>query len=161
MKMVTEGDLLWKPSQQQIEKSGISLFMKWLKQEKDLSFGNQSELWKWSVEELEMFWENIWNYCQVKSSTPYNQVLESRKMPGAKWFTGATLNYAEHVFRNVRGNKPAVIFQSETTRRTEISWKELQKKTAMVANSLKELGVKQGDRVVAYMPNIPETVIAF
>ncbi|PEB51748.1 acetoacetate--CoA ligase [Bacillus pseudomycoides] len=161
MKAITEGVLLWKPSQQQIENSGISLFMKWLKKEKGLSFGSQNELWKWSVEELETFWENIWNYCQVKSNTSYNQVLESRLMPGVKWFTGSTLNYAEHVFRNIRGNKPAVIFQSETTRRTELSWKELYEKTAMVANSLKELGVKPGDRVVAYMPNIPETVIAF
>lgn len=161
MKAITEGMLLWKPSQQQIENSGISLFMKWLKKEKGLSFGSQNELWKWSVEELETFWENIWNYCQVKSNTSYNQVLESRLMPGVKWFTGSTLNYAEHVFRNIRGNKPAVIFQSETTRRTELSWKELYEKTAMVANSLKELGVKPGDRVVAYMPNIPETVIAF
>lgn len=161
MKAITEGVLLWKPSQQQIENSGISLFMKWLKKEKGLSFGSQNELWKWSVEELEAFWESIWNYCQVKSNTSYNQVLESRLMPGVKWFTGSTLNYAEHVFRNIRGNKPAVIFQSETTRRTELSWKELYEKTAMVANSLKELGVKPGDRVVAYMPNIPETVIAF
>lgn len=161
MKAITEGVLLWEPSQQQIESSGVSLFMKWLKQEKGLSFGNQKELWKWSVEELEAFWESIWNYCQVISTTPYHQVLESRKMPGAKWFPGATLNYAEHIFRNARKNKPAVIFQSETTPRTELSWKELQEKTAMVANSLKELGVKPGDRVVAYMPNVPETIIAF
>ncbi len=161
MKAITEGVLLWEPSQHQIEKAGVSFFMKWLKQEKGLSFGNQKELWEWSVKELESFWESIWSYCKVQSNTPYNQVLESRKMPGAKWFTGATLNYAEHVFRGGRGNKPAVIFQSEKNQRTEISWKELQEKTAMVANSLKRLGVKPGDRVVAYMPNIPETIIAF
>ena len=109
MKAITEGVLLWEPSQYQIEKAGVSFFMKWLKQEKGLSFGNQKELWEWSVKELESFWESIWSYCKVQSNTPYNQVLESRKMPGAKWFTGTTLNYAEHVFRGGIGNKPAVI----------------------------------------------------
>lgn len=160
MKAVSEGTLLWQPSQQQIETSGVSRFMNWLKQEKGLTFNNHNELWKWSVDELELFWECIWDYCKVKSETPYTQVLKSRKMPGAKWFEGSTLNYAEHVFRNSRENKPAILFQSETTPRKEISWQELQEKTAKVAQYLKSLGVKKGDRVVAYMPNIPEAVMA-
>ncbi|EMA6341901.1 acetoacetate--CoA ligase [Bacillus cytotoxicus] len=161
MKAITKDMLLWKPSKQQIENAGVTFFMKWLLKEKGLSFKSQTELWEWSVEELESFWESIWNYCEVKSSTPYRQVLESRKMPGAKWFTGSTLNYAEHIFRHVKENKPAIIFQSEFKKKTEISWKELLEKTAMVANSLKRLGVKRGDRIASYMPNIPETIIAF
>lgn len=82
-------------------------------------------------------------------------------MPGAKWFPGATLNYAEHVFRHVRDDRPALIFRSERISYREVSWQELKEKTAAVANALKKIGVKPGDRVVGYMPNIPETVIAF
>src|SRR5699024_5203379 len=100
-------------------------------------------------------------YCNVISHSPYETVLEERKMPGAKWFPGATLNYAEHVFRNHRTDQPAILFKAETVETTEISWQELQEKTAMVANYLRASGVEKGDRVVAYMPNIPETVIAF
>ncbi|XZF76736.1 acetoacetate--CoA ligase [Bacillus sp. AL-1R] len=161
MKAVTEGALLWEPTRQQIENAGVSHFMNWLEHEKKLFFNTQSELWKWSVEELESFWESIWKYCNVISHAPYDQVLKERKMPGAKWFTGSKINYAEHVFRNDQGDQTALIFQSEITPKTEISWKELKEKTGLVANSLRELGVKPGDRVVAYMPNIPETIIAF
>lgn len=132
MKAITEGTLLWEPSHKQIETSGISKFMKWLKQEKGVSFANQKELWVWSVDKLELFWESIWEYCKVESKTPYREVLQERVMPGAKWFTGATLNYSEHVFRNSRKNKPALIFQSETTSKIEVSWQELEEKTAIV-----------------------------
>lgn len=161
MKAITEGALLWEPTRQQIENAGVSQFMNWLENEKNLFFNTQSDLWKWSVEELESFWENVWKYCNVISHVPYEQVLEERKMPGAKWFTGSKINYAEHVFRNDKVNQPALIFQSEITPKTEISWQELKEKTALVANFLRKLGVKSGDRVVAYMPNIPETVFAF
>ncbi|WP_088068941.1 acetoacetate--CoA ligase [Gottfriedia luciferensis] len=161
MKAITEGALLWEPTLQQIESAGVSQFIKWLEKEKNLVLTTQNELWKWSVEELESFWESVWNYCNVISHAPYEQVLESRKMPGAKWFTGSKINYAEHVFRNFNSNKSALIFQSEITPKTEISWDELKEKTGYVANSLKKLGVKPGDRVVACMPNIPETIIAF
>jgi len=161
VKVVTKGTMLWEPSKQQIENSTINRFMKWVNEENGLAIQTPNELWKWSVDELEQFWENIWKYCKVKSHSPYSKVLESRKMPGAKWFTGATVNYAEHVFRNSREDRPALIFKSETVSYREVSWKELHEKTAMVRQYLIKLGVKKGDRVVAYMPNIPETVIAF
>ncbi|MCM3389433.1 acetoacetate--CoA ligase [Ureibacillus chungkukjangi] len=161
MKVVTEGALLWEPSKEQIENSSITQFKNWVNEERDLSIQNPAELWKWSVDELEQFWESVWKYCKVKSHTPYEQVLEKRTMPGAKWFSGATVNYAEHVFRNSRADRPALIFKSETVSNREVSWQELQEKTAMVRQYLISLGVKKGDRVVAYMPNIPETVIAF
>ncbi|SFA49688.1 acetoacetyl-CoA synthetase [Parageobacillus thermantarcticus] len=118
-------------------------------------------LWNWSVEHLEKFWESVWEYCEIKSVTPYRCVLEERKMPGAKWFPGAMLNYAEHVFRNERSDRPALLFRSERVPYREVAWKELKEKTAAVASALKKIGVKPGDRVVAYMPNIPETVVAF
>ena len=161
MKVVTEGALLWEPSKAQIENSSITQFRNWVNQERGHSIQNPAELWKWSVDELEQFWESVWKYCKVKSHSPYEQVLESRTMPGAKWFSGATVNYAEHVFRNSREDRPALIFKSETVSNREVSWKELQEKTAMVRQYLISLGVTKGDRVVAYMPNIPETVIAF
>ncbi|WP_369899627.1 acetoacetate--CoA ligase [Bacillus manliponensis] len=161
MNTVAEGTLLWKPSEKQTQDSSVHRYMAWLKQEKELSFNNHQELWKWSVDELEMFWGSVWKYCQINSLTPYDYVLEERKMPGAKWFPGATLNYAEHIFRNYSENKIALIFQSETHEKINITWKELREKTASVAYSLRQLGVKPGDRIVAYMPNIPETVIAF
>lgn len=131
------------------------------KGKKGLAFETHQALWNWSVEHLEEFWETVWEYCEIKSAAPYRCVLEERKMPGAKWFPGATLNYAENVFRNERSDRPALLFRSERVPYREVTWKELKEKTAAVASALKKIGVKPGDRVVAYMPNIPETVIAF
>lgn len=161
METVTKGSLLWEPSEEKIKTAGVTKFMNWLKENEEIELTNQQEVWKWSVEQLENFWSCIWAYCEIDSKTPYKQVLDSRKMPGAKWFEGATLNYAEHVFKNYKKNKCALIFQSEILPRTEISWDELQEKTGSVAQYLREIGVKPGDRVVGYMPNIPETIVAF
>lgn len=161
MKAITDGTVLWTPTEEHIQRSNIKRYMNWLKEKKGLSFETHRQLWNWSVEQLEEFWESVWEYCEVKSATPYRCVLEERKMPGAKWFPGATLNYAEHVFRNERSDRPALLFRSERVPYREVAWKELKEKTAAVANALKKIGVKPGDRVVAYMPNIPETVIAF
>uniref|UniRef100_C5D2Q9 Acetoacetyl-CoA synthase n=1 Tax=Geobacillus sp. (strain WCH70) TaxID=471223 RepID=C5D2Q9_GEOSW len=161
MKAITDGTVLWTPTEEHIQRSNIKRYMNWLKEKKGLSFETHRQLWNWSVEQLEEFWESVWEYCEVKSATPYRCVLEERKMPGAKWFPGATLNYAEHVFRNERSDRPALLFRSERVPYREVTWKELKEKTAAVASALKKIGVKPGDRVVAYMPNIPETVIAF
>ncbi|KKB35394.1 acetoacetate--CoA ligase [Bacillus thermotolerans] len=161
MKTVTSGLKLWEPTPEQIEKASVSDYMNWLKEEKGKSFFSLQSLWEWSVTDIEGFWASVWEYCKVQSSQPYERVLDKRQMPGAKWFAGSRLNYAEHVFRNTQGKKPALIFQAEHKKRQEVSWEELQEKTAAVASSLKALGVKPGDRVAAYMPNIPEAVIAF
>ncbi|WP_027409111.1 acetoacetate--CoA ligase [Anoxybacillus tepidamans] len=161
MKAVADGTVLWTPTEEQIQQSTVQRYMNWLKEKKGLDFKTHRQLWSWSVERLEEFWETVWEYCDVQSSTPYACVLEKRNMPGAKWFPGAHLNYAEHVFRNAQEEKPALLFRSERIPYREVTWKELKEQTAAVASALKKLGVKQGDRVVAYMPNIPETVIAF
>ncbi|AEH47609.1 acetoacetate--CoA ligase [Parageobacillus thermoglucosidasius] len=161
MKTVTEGTTLWTPTEERIQRSSIKRYMNWLKEKKGLAFETHQALWNWSVEHLEEFWETVWEYCEIKSAAPYRCVLEERKMPGAKWFPGATLNYAENVFRNERSDRPALLFRSERVPYREVTWKELKEKTAAVASALKKIGVKPGDRVVAYMPNIPETVIAF
>ena len=115
---------------------------------KGLTFDSHAALWKWSVENLEQFWETVWEYCSVQSSAPYTSVLEERKMPRANWFPGARLNYVEHIFRNMQ-EKPALLFRSEHVSVREVTWKELKQQTAAVASALKKLGVKQGDRVVA------------
>ena len=107
------------------------------------------------------FLGSIWEYFDVKASKPYEKALGSREMPGAEWFVGAELNYAEHVFRNARPDKPAVVYQSKIRPRSEMSWRELQGKTAALAAGLRSLGVERGDRVGAFIPNVPEALIAF
>ncbi len=156
-----DGALLWEPSEQMKQQATLTRYMQWLEQTKGLSLHSQEELWQWSVDHLEDFWASIWDFFHIKASKPYQTVLVERKMPGAQWFTGAELNYAEHVFRNATSTRPAVLFQSERHPLTEVSWEELAQKVGSVANALRAMGVQRGDRVVAYMPNIPETLIAF
>jgi acetoacetyl-CoA synthetase len=157
-----EGTPLWEPSEELKENARISDYMEWLKAEKDLSFGNYNELWDWSVTDLEGFWATVWEYCGIKASKPYERVLGKREMPGAEWFPGAELNYAEHVLRHAayRPDEPAILHQSEVRPLGEVNWGELQEKTAALAAGLREMGVGRGDRVAAYLPNIPEAVIA-
>lgn len=152
---------LWEPSEQLKQDANVTQYMRWLEHEKGLRFQTREELWAWSVDSLEEFWASIWQYFQIKSSKPYTVVLAERKMPGADWFVGAELNYAEHVFRNASPQQPALLFRSERQSMVAISWGELRKKVGAIANALRTMGVQKGDRVVAYMPNIPETVMAF
>ena len=161
VKSSTSGEIIWEPSPQRKANTILIQYINWLKEKKGLSFNEYNELWKWSVEELENFWESIWEFFDVKATVKYQQILENRKMPGTKWFEGARLNYSENVFSNFQDEKAAILFRSEHVPYKELSWKELREKVASVAHSLKQLGVKPGDRVVAYMPNIPESVIAF
>lgn len=161
MEMIKEGTLLWQPSEEFKKQTSIVQYMNWLKENRNLTFHEYDELWNWSVTELEMFWESLWDYFEIKSQAPYLQVLENRKMPGTKWFQGAKLNYAEHAFRNRKGNEPAIISQSEIRPMETITWEMLEKQVASFAAGLKEAGIKPGDRVVAYIPNIPEATIAF
>ena len=161
MTEATEGSLLWEPSEEFKENANVSRYMEWLEKEKGLSFDDYGELWEWSVTELEEFWSSIWEYSDVRASKPYMRVLSGREMPGAKWFEGAELNYAEHVFRNAKEDEPAVLHQSELRQLSETSWRELEDKVGALAEGLKGLGVERGDRVVAYLPNVPEALIAF
>jgi acetoacetyl-CoA synthetase len=160
MTETTEGTLLWEPSESFKENSNIYHYMKWLKDEKNLSFDDYAELWEWSVTDLEEFWASVWEYCNVKASKPYEKVLAKREMPGAEWFVGAELNYTEHVFENARADEPAILHQSELRPLGQMSWRELGERTAALAAGLKGMGVERGDRVVAYLPNVPEAIIA-
>src|SRR5437763_6090258 len=158
---VSEGMLLWEPSEKTKQESNLRKYMQWLEQKRGLHFTGPEELWAWSVDKLEDFWASLWDYFELQASRPYKTVLVERKMPGAQWFPGAQLNYAQHVFRNATANRPALLFQSEQQSLTEISWDELYQQVCTVAATLRNLGVKQGDRVVSYMPNIPQSVVAF
>jgi acetoacetyl-CoA synthetase len=161
MKPIEEGTLLWKPSQDRISHANIVTYMNWLEEEKGLSFKDYSSLWEWSVNHIETFWESIWGYFDIQTTTPYKKVLSSHKMPGAKWFVGAKLNYVEHVFRNFKKDKTAIIHTSEIrTQNLEVTWEKLYQDTAALQETLKNLGVKKGDRIVAYIPNIYESVVA-
>jgi acetoacetyl-CoA synthetase len=160
MTEAAEGTLLWEPSEEFKENARISYYMRWLRDEKDLSLDDYAELWEWSVTDLEGFWASIWEYCGVKASRPYEKVLARREMPGTEWFTEAELNYAEHIFKNARADEPAIMSQSELRPLGQMSWRELREKAAALAAGLKETGVQRGDRVVAYLPNIPEAIIA-
>jgi len=156
-----EGTLLWEPSEESKKNSNISRYTRWLESERDLSFGSYNELWEWSVSDLEGFWASVWEYCGVVSSKPYDEVLAKRDMPGAEWFPGAELNYAEHIFLRARAEESAIIHGSEIRPLSEMSWDELRERVAAFAAGLRSLGVGRGDRVVAYLPNVPEAVVAF
>ncbi len=163
--MSIDPQMLWTPSPLRIERSRMYDYMRWLEREKSLAFDDYHALWQWSVDHLEDFWESVWQYFEVRSSAPYRQVLDAHKMPGAKWFDGARLNFAEQVFRfhtdDGEAGQPAIIAQSELRPLTQLSWRELRQQVTAVAHSLRALGVKPGDRVAAYLPNIPEAAVAF
>jgi acetoacetyl-CoA synthetase len=161
MDTVAEGTLLWEPSTELREGSNLAHYMEWLKEVKDLSFDDYEELWEWSVARIEDFWESIWEYRGVEGSMPYERVLSSREMPGARWFEGSELNYAQHVFKDRSPEGTAVMYQSELRSLGSITWEELRERVGSLAAGLKELGVGSGDRVVAYVPNSPEALIAF
>jgi acetoacetyl-CoA synthetase len=161
MESPTETTLLWEPSRDVKERTHLYHYMQWLEAERDLDFPSYEKLWQWSVTDLEGFWESVWDYFQVEASRGYTQVLAERKMPGAEWFVGAELNYAQHVFRNMTAERPAILHRTEDEELGEVTWQELSEKTAAMAHYLRGLGVERGDRVVAFLSHIPETIISF
>jgi acetoacetyl-CoA synthetase len=158
---------LWEPSAAERERAEMTHFMRFAGGRRGRPFADYDELWCWSVQEIEAFWASIWEFCGVRGSKPYQRVLGSHKMPGAKWFEGAELNYAENLLfgrRSSGGRDPgevAVLHASELRELQQLTWGELSTQVATVAGGLRALGVGRGDRVAAYMPNIPETLVAF
>jgi acetoacetyl-CoA synthetase len=146
---------LWEPSPAVVERSTLTRYTRWLEQERGLRFSAYHDLWDWSVRDLEAFWRSIWDFFGVAASREPERVLGRREMPGAEWFPGAELSYAEHLFRDKPDDALAVVHQSELRPLQETTWGELRALTAEIAGGLRELGVGRGDRVVAYMPNIP------
>ncbi len=153
---------LWTPTAEMVKDARMTAFMNWAGERHGREFADYTELWQWSVAEIEQFWGDIWEYCGVRASAPYERVLASREMPGARWFEGAKLNYAENLLTRERDpGETAVLHSSELRPSGEISWGELTEQVAVVAKGLRALGVRRDDRVAAYMPNIPETLVAF
>ncbi|MES2688170.1 MAG: acetoacetate--CoA ligase [Pseudomonadota bacterium] len=148
----------------------IRLYQNWLQQTRGLSFASYDDLWRWSVTDLDAFWQSIWDYFELQSPTPHSAVLAGQHMPGATWFPGAQFNYAHQVFRHVdkadAAGFPALISHNEKSLAAgaparELSWPELRRQVASLALHLKAQGVQPGDRVAAYLPNIPEAMVAF
>jgi acetoacetyl-CoA synthetase len=160
---VTEGTPLWEPPAELKERSTMTRYLRWLASEKGRDFGEDyGALWRWSVEDLEGFWGSLWEFFEIRAHDPYTRVLGRREMPGAEWFPGTTLNYAEHALRHAdeRLDEPAILYRSEARPLASLSWRELRERVAACAAGLKTLGVGRGDRVAAYLPNCPEAVVA-
>ncbi len=148
-----EGTVLWEPPAELLTGSKLARYME------ARGYADYQELWRWSVEDLEGFWRSLWDLYEVGPSP--ERVLGSTAMPGAEWFPGTELNYAEHLFRNAPQGQTAIVHATESSPIAELSWEELREAVARCAAGLRRRGVGRGDRVVAYMPNVAETVIAF
>ncbi|MBV9595867.1 MAG: acetoacetate--CoA ligase [Chloroflexi bacterium] len=135
--------------------------MRWLAATRGLQFDAYDALWRWSIADLAGFWTSLVEFFDVAFQRPADAVLGTREMPGARWFEGARLNYAQNVFRNASADRPALVHQSETRPLSEVSWAEFERQVASVAHFLRSNGVRSGDRVVGYLPNIPEAAVAF
>jgi acetoacetyl-CoA synthetase len=152
---------IWRPTPEAIEGSELTRYERWLAVAHGRTFVDYEALWEWSTADLEGFWGSLWEYFDIAAGAPYKRVLGRRTMPGAEWFPGAQLSYAEHIFRGKHDDDVAIIHASETRPLAELRWGELRELTAQIAAGLRANGVTAGDRVVAYMPNIPETAAAF
>jgi acetoacetyl-CoA synthetase len=143
----------------------IRLYQDWLREKRGLSFENYDALWQWSVDHLGDFWQSVWDYFDLKSPTPARAVLADATMPGTRWFEGAQFNYVHQLLRHVEpahaAGVPAIVARNEAGEHREIGWRELKAQVAALAIHLQAQGVQPGDRVAAYLPNVPETVVAF
>ncbi len=156
------GDVLWTPPADVRETTEIGRYLNWLRDERGRDFADYDALWRWSVDDLEGFWGSVWDFFGVRAHAPYERVLAARQMPGAEWFPGARLNYAEHALgTDEDADRVAVVARSQTREPIEVTFGELRDQVARARAGLRRLGVGPGDRVVAYLPNIPETLVAF
>ena len=155
-------NVLWTPPADVLTASQVGRYLAWLRANRGLLLSGYDELWRWSVSDLEGFWGSLWEFFELRAHAPYEQVLSSREMPGARWFSGARLNYAEHALGSDEDSaRTAVLAHSQSRAPIELSFGDLREQVARTRAGLERLGVGPGDRVVAYLPNIPETLIAF
>ncbi|MFH2009633.1 MAG: acetoacetate--CoA ligase [bacterium] len=151
---------LWSPSEERIAESNMTRYQTFLSETRGKAFGSYSELWQWSVDDRAAFWESIWDFGEVTASQPYAQIVENGEaMPGARWFQGARLNFAENLLR-FRDDRPALVYQCEGQPPRTLTYAELFDRVARLAASLRARGIEAGDRVVGFVPNMPEAVIA-
>lgn len=160
--VAVEGERLWAPSAEFIENSQLTRFLRWLERERGHAFAGYDALWRWSVSDLDGFWSAIWDYFDVLCDTRFERVL-SGVMPDSRWFEGSRTNYAEHLLRHeaqVAPGQTAFHHSTETRPLAQMSWQELGDQVRRLATRLRALGIRPGDRIVSYMPNVPETAIA-
>jgi acetoacetyl-CoA synthetase len=158
--MATEGDVLWRASPELVESLRLTRYRRWLEETYRVRCDDYQALWRWSVDHLETFWESVWRFFEVQSPTPYRAVLESSAMPGARWFPGARINYAREILNRARAEGPAIVHRSETRAAGELTTAQLREAVGRCAAALRAQGVGNGDRVVGYLPSIPETIVA-
>lgn len=157
---ISAAPVVWSPQPADVDGANVTGFMSWLHSQGGPKFHDYDELWHWSVTELEAFWGAVWDFYDIRSTARYDVVLESRAMPGARWFPGARLNYVDHVLRAGEPDEVAVVALEEDLPPVEISWGRLRGQVGAMAAALSELGVGPGDRVAGYLPNIPAAVVA-
>ena len=154
------GKLLWKPTDERKKSANITRFMEFVNKRHKQNFHSYKQLYDWSVDKIPDFWASVWDFVGVKASKGYESVVDdATRMPGAKWFTGARLNFAENLLR-YRDDGTAFVFKGETQKSARMSYAELYNSVARLAESLRGLGIRPGDRVAAYMPNMIETAVA-
>ena len=153
------GEILWRPDEARKEHANVTAFARWLERSRGLSFPDYMSLWRWSVEDIEAFWGALWEYFEIDAS-PYTRVLGRSAMPEAEWFPGARLNYAQNVLRAERHGSIALLHAAEDRGLEPMTWAVLGAQVRILATRLRALGVRPGDRVAAWMPNIPHTVVA-
>ena len=152
--------LLWKPSEARVKSTNIYRFMNVINERFNQNFTEYAELYQWSVDNIPEFWAVMWDFADIIASKPYDQVVDDlTKMPGAKWFSEARLNFAENLLR-YRDDQAALIFKGEGRDSVRMTYAELYDEVARVAKALKKAGVQVGDRVVGFMPNMPQSIIA-
>lgn len=154
------GRMLWKPSEEQVKRSNMYRFMQIVNRRYEKSFSTYNELYQWSIEHIADFWKEVWEFVDIQASEPYVRIIDDlHKMPGAKWFEGARLNFAQHLLR-YRDDRIALVFKGEEQPAIRISYATLFDEVARIAAYLKDFGIQPGDRVVGFMPNMPQTVYA-
>jgi acetoacetyl-CoA synthetase len=160
---MADGEILWSPPPDVRERTQVGRYLAFLEGERGLSFADYDDLWAWSVSDLAGFWSSVWEFFGVRAHTPYQRALGERRMPGTEWFQGATLNYAEHALANASADAGAVVVRarSQTRPAVDLSAAQLADQVGRARAGLARLGVGPGDRVAAYLPNIPETLVAF
>lgn len=157
------GQVLWAPPAERRENSQLTVFARRVESRYGVQVPDHESLWRWSVDHLEDFWAEVWDFFDIAPGSSYDAVLADRSMPGAVWFPGARLNYAEHILRRGadRGGETALVAVAEDGTTSEVTWDELIAQVGAVATALRRMGVQQGERVVGYLPNVPQAVVAF
>ena len=159
---IEQGDIVWSPPADILETSRVGEFLAWLARERAVEMTTHEELWRWSVTDLDGFWSAVWEFFGVRAHAAYDTVLASREMPGARWFPGAMLNYAEHAVGTDEDlDRVAVLGRSQTRDDVELTFADLRDQVARARAALEKLGVRRGDRVAGYLPNIPEALVAY